>query len=201
MSKSTLNIAYYDKLTNSIGEKVIGVRDTIPACVMEETIGFEDVLNPTDIHVGLAILNKMHFQTCDGIKYLVLTLQIDTEDSAFIIDKWYPMNNGYNDELIELLAEVRMLHRGWKKNKPRDIESQIDFENLFDYEYDITYRKDCDKDYYHIISVKPQDNYRDNLSVFMNLKELFCDDNLSLLEEEEEDEEIIRYTNFSSVQS
>lgn len=184
MSRITRDILYYEKFTNIAGESSYKSRNNIPAYEMLNTYGVGDIPNPKDVQQTVAIVNNTRFQTYDGIKYFVILFQIDKHNGAFDFEKWYPMNKGYNEELIKLLLALKGVHRR-PSFMPKDIATDVDFDNVKDYEYDIYYQKDWKEDCYNIVAIEPQEESYSSIEVFVDFDELFCEDNISLLEEED----------------
>lgn len=184
MSRITCDIVYYEKFTNIAGESSYKSRNNIPAYEMLNICGVGDISNTEKIYQTVAIVNETRFQTYEGIKYFVILFQIDKDEGAFEFEKWYPMNKGYNEELIKLLLALKAVHRR-PSFMPKDIATDVDFDNVKDYEYDIYYQKDWKEDCYNIVAIEPQEESYSSIEVFVDFNKLFCEDNLSLLEEEE----------------
>lgn len=198
MSKEIRNIVYYEKVRNEIGETYYGLRDSIPSYEMINECGAGDISNPKDVHQTVAMVCNRRFQTYDGIKYFIILFQIDKYEGYFRFEKWYPMNKGYNEELIKLLLDVKAVHRR-PHFKPKNIEMDVDFDNVEDYEYSIYYQRDLRENSYNIVAIEPQEESYSQTGACADCSELFCEDNLSLLEEEDVDErKDVQFTDFLS---
>lgn len=71
----------------------------------------------------VAYASSYRFESCDGICYFVLRLNVCEE---FLFDKYYPMNAGLNDELYNMLKKIRAI---------RSCDGHIYFKALLNYNF------------------------------------------------------------------
>lgn len=71
----------------------------------------------------VAYATSYRFESCDGISYFVLRLNVCEE---FLFDKYYPLNAGLNDELFNMLKKIRAI---------RSCDSHIYFKALLHYNF------------------------------------------------------------------
>lgn len=92
-----------------------------------------------------------HFDIIDGIHYFVLFF----EASGFCFNKYYAMDEGYNEDLWQMLQEARAV---------RLTDGKIDFESVVQYVFGFEIKPINDGQNFLVRNVKIQeDSYIDNL--------------------------------------
>lgn len=95
----------------------------------------------------VAYASSYRFESCDGVSYFVLRLNVCEE---FLFDKYYPLNDGLNDELFNMLKKIRAI---------RSCDSHIYFKALLHYNFYFNFEQQ-ENGYYIIYNVRiDEDSY------------------------------------------
>lgn len=113
---------------------------------------------------GYAWATDYRFEHDNLFDYFVLKLFMNMD---FIFEKFYPLNIGFNEELIHMLEKARAF---------KTVGQTIDFDAVIDHYFDFEYEKCPDTGMYRIynLEIDPQ-SYEDNIQNYIDYEIVFND--------------------------